>query len=444
MTTALASTGLAHDMPAAPTAPAPRTTRWGTVVILTLTLLIAGIVGLGMTPLQEAFRLELGFTDLQMTVVMGASKGVPLALLSVPFGLLVDHTNRSRLVLFFALCWTIGTFLTATATGFVAITFARILVGFSVGSLLGAVLSLISDSCMPEKRGRIITLAGMGSWLGAALAFAFGGSLFGHFSQPGTGLIDGLSPWRQTMLAFGCVGALAFLPLAFLREPARHEREQPRSDVAPTLRAIWRRRWFLLPLLVGNMTGGIAEGAAALWSAAVLTRNFGLQPSDFGAWMGLVIFVGGVGGSIIGGIVADRGSRSKRRGGVLIGAVVATALTIPAGAFTIMPSVSLYAITLLLLLTGGAVVSLVASTAVTILIPNEERGTTLAIMGAVTSLTAIGAAPAVILFGTWLYGNERHLAETIAIVGVGTGVVSLIGFVVAMMNAPERASESVR
>lgn len=431
----------AADIPLTPPAPPAepyRPTRWGTVLILSLALLTAGSLGLAMTPLQESLRLELGFTDMQMTVIMGVSKGLPMALLSIPIGLAVDHANRARLVLFFGLCWTVGTFWTAFATGFTSIIMARVLVGVSTGSLLGAVLSLIADLCMPEKRGRVILVAGIGAWLGAAFAFGFGGALFGHFSHPGAALVPGLSPWRQTLIAFGLVGILVLIPMALIREPARHEQEQRNNDIWRALRAMWKRRWFLIPLFVGNMTGGIAEGAAALWSAAVLTRRFGLTPDQFGAWMGAVIFFGGVLGSIIGGFVADWGSKLERRGGVLIGAVVATALTVPAGAFTIMPSVPLYALSLAFLLTGGAVVALVGSTAVTVLIPNEERGTTLAVMGAIGTLIAVGAAPAVVGFGIWLFGNENHLPETIAIVGVGTGAISLIGFGIAMLTAPER------
>jgi len=427
-------------VPAAPAAGPDRPTQWGTVLILALALLVAGSLGLAMTPLQESLRIELGFTDMQMTIVMGVAKGLPMALLSIPVGLAVDHANRSRLILLFGLCWTVGTFWTAFATGFTSIVLARVLVGVSTGSLLGAVLSLIADLCMPEKRGRVILIAGVGAWLGAAFAFGFGGALFGYFSHPGTALIPGLAPWRQTLVAFGLAGAVMLIPLAFIREPQRHERELRSNSILPALRAIWKRRAFLLPLFLGSMTGGIAEGAAALWSAAVLTRKFGLQPDDFGPWMGAVIFFGGVGGSIIGGFVADWGSKLQRRGGVLIGALVATALTIPAGAFTVMPSVALYAWTLFALLIGGAVVSIVGPTAVTVLIPNEERGTVLAISGAIGTLTAIGAAPAVVGFGIWLYGDEGHLAETIAIVGVGTGLISLVGFVFAMIAAPERVT----
>lgn len=436
-------TDVAADIPPAPPAGPERPTRWGTVLILSLALLTAGSLGLAMTPLQEALRLDLGFTDMQMTIVMGVAKGLPMALLSIPIGLAVDHTNRARLVFIFGALWTIGTFWTAFSTGFAEIIAARVIVGVTTGSLLGAVLSLIADICMPDKRGRVMLVAGVGAWLGAAFAFGFGGSLFGYFSQPGTGFVEGLAPWRQTLIAFGIAGVVVMIPLAFIREPHRYEQEQRNTAVIPALRAIWKRRWFLIPLFIGNMSGGIAEGAAALWSAAVLTRKFGLQPSDFGAWMGAVIFFGGVGGSIIGGFVADWGSKLERRGGILIGAIVATALTIPAGAFTIMPSVPLYAFSLFFLLLGGAVVALVGSAAVTVLIPNEERGTTLAVAAALNTMVAVGAAPAVIGFGIWWFGNEGHLPETIAIIGVATGAISLVGYIIAMMTAPERVVDKV-
>lgn len=439
--TQAAAMGDVH-VPPAPPAGAYRPTRWGMVVILSLTLLVAGSLGLAMMPLQEALRLDLGFTDMQMSVVMGVSKGIPMIVLSIPLGLAVDHANRSRLILFMALCWTAGTFWTAFATDFYPIVLARVIVGVSTGSLLGAALSLIADYCMPEKRGRVILVAGIGAWLGPAFAFGFGGALFGHFKMPETALVAGLAPWRQTLLVFGLAGAVMLIPLVFLREPQRYESEEKNNRILPALRAIWKRRWFLIPLFIGGMTGGIAEGAAGLWSAAVLTRKFGLQPNEFGPWMAAVIFFGGVGGSIVGGFVADWGSKLKRRGGVLVGAVIATALSVPAGAFTIMPTVAGYWWMLFALLLGGGIVSIVASTAMTVLIPNEERGTVMAISAAIGTLTAVGAAPAVIALGVWLYGNEGHLAETIAIVGAGTGAISLVGFVIAMFTAPERVADS--
>lgn len=438
----LQTADMAAEIPSAPPAEPYRPTRWAMVLMLSLILLVAGGMGLALTPLQESLRVELGFSDMQMTLIIGVAKGLPLALLSVPVGLAIDHFNRTRLILFFGLCWTVGTFWTALSTDFISLIFARALVGFGVGSLLGAVLSLIADICMPEKRGRVMLLAGIGSWLGAAVAFGFGGTLFGYFTHSGTQFVPGLAPWRQAVFAFGIVGAVMLIPIALMREPARHEREQHSNAVLPALRAIWKRRWFLIPIFIGNLTGGVAEGAAALWSAAVLTRRFGLQPDDFGAWMGGVIFVSGVLGSIIGGFAADWGSRRTRRGGVLIGAVIATALSIPAGAFTVMPTVPLYALALGVLLTGGAVVALVGAVAITVLIPNEERGTTLAIMSVIGTVVGLGSAPAVVALGIWIYGDEGHLPETIALVGVATGVLSLIGFVVAMLNAPERHGEA--
>jgi hypothetical protein len=94
-----------------------------------------------------------------------------------------------------------------------------------------------------------------------------------------------------------------------------------------------------------------------------------------------------------------------------------------------------------LLLTGGAVVALVGSTAITVLIPNEERGTTLALLSVIERLVGLGLAPAVVALGIWFYGSEAYLAETIAIIGVVTGAISLAGFVIAMANAPQRQVE---
>lgn len=433
-----------HDsVPPAPPLEPYRPTRWSTVIALSFALLIAGVLGLIMAPIQEAARLELQFTDVQMSLINGTSKALPMALLSVPIGLAIDHANRARLALIFGLIWTAGTFWTAYANDFTSLFTARMLVGFGTGSLLGVALSMIADLCMPEKRGRVLLLAGIGSWFGVAVAFGLGGGLLGYFSRPGTGLIEGLSPWRQTIIAVGILGAVSLIPIALMREPVRHEREQRDNRIMPALRALWARRAFMIPLLFAAMTGGIAEGAAALWSAPVLSRDYGLQPHQFGGWMDAVIFVSGVGGSIIGGFVSDWGSRQQRRGGILIGGIIATALSIPAGAFTVMPSVGMFAFALAVLLTGGAVIAIVLSAAITSLIPNEERGTALAASGVVSTLTGLALAPSVVTLGGWIYGDEGHLGVIIAWVGVVTGVMSLIGLILAMANAPQRVADTI-
>ena len=195
--------------------------------------------------------------------------------------------------------------------------------------------------------------------------------------------------------------------------------------------------------LVAGIGGGMAEGAAALWIGSLMARQFGLTPGQFGPLAGMIILGSGVVGSVIGGFAADAGNKLKLRGGILLPALIATALTIPAGAYSIMPTVAGFCWVLFALLVGGTIVNLVTSAAIAVLIPNEERAMCLAgqkivgtIFGGLLMLPLIG-------WMTTAFDGPKGLGLAVAIVGVATGVISTIGFWLAMVNAPRPFADPV-
>jgi MFS family permease len=423
------STVSAHDRP----------TGWIRIITLAILLFSASAVGLTLTVLQEPAKIDLGFTDLQIGLIQSVTRGAPGLVLGIPLGIAIDHANRTRLLQMLATCWTIGTAWTAFAHDFNAMFIARTLVG--IGSLaLGVIMSMIADLCMPEKRGRLLVLAGVGSWTGAAFSFAICGALFGYFTKHPWHLFPQLAPWRQTTLVFGLAGALFIVPLLFFCEPQRFEVENRTKAIVPALRGLWKRRYFLGALFIGAMAAGVSEGATGIWAAPVLTRSFGLQPNDFGAWMGGLILLSGVLGSIIGGVAADWGNNSKIRGGIIIGAIVATLFNIPAAAYPAMPSVPLFALALGTLLTGGTVTTMICMTSLTVLMPNEERGVGLGILGVIGTVVGLVTAP-LIAMASELFGGERHLGTGLAAIGAATMVLSLFGFILAMRCAPTPVAE---
>jgi MFS family permease len=441
MASSVAANADAENQEGAASAPPAqyRATGWIRIITLAILLFSASAVGLTLTVLQEPAKIDLGFTDLQIGLIQSVTRGAPGLVLGIPLGIAIDHTSRTRLLQILAICWSIGTAWTAFAHDFTSMFIARTLVG--IGSLaLGVIMSMIADLCMPEKRGRLLVLAGVGSWAGVASSFAICGALFGYFSKHSWPLFPHLAPWRQTTLAFGLAGALFIVPLLFFREPQRFEVEDRANAIIPALRGLWKRRYFLGALFIGAMAAGVSEGATGIWAAPVLTRRFGLQPNDFGAWMGGLILLSGVLGSIIGGVAADWGNNSKIRGGIIIGAVVATLFNIPAAAYPAMPSVPLFALALGTLLTGGTVTTMICMTSLTVLIPNEERGVGLGILGVIGTVVALVTAP-LIAMSSQLFGGEKHLGMGLAAIGAATMVLSLLGFILAMRCAPSPVAE---
>lgn len=394
---------------------------------------------------QEAAKAEMGLSDAVLGLIQGVSAAVPLVLFSIPIGILVDRANRVRLLIALALVWTLGTFITAIAASVPILFLGRMLAGIGTTGALTAALSLSADLCAPTERGRGILIITLGKSFGQAAAFALVGWLFGLFVHSAApAWFGGLAPWRATHVALTFASLAAVLPLFFLREPARHEVEaHVGAPFRVVLSELWARRAFLIPLFAGQVTVVMADAAAAIWAAPVLTRNFGQQPEQFAGWMGAIMLGTGIAGAILGGFAADLGQKSGRRGGLLLGAVAAAVLAIPAALFPIAPSTTLFAIALGTLVLCGTVTGLITSVALTVFIPNELRGLCIGGFIALAGLIGFGLAPSLVTWVSSLLGGEQHLATALAGVAAVVSVFSLVAFIYAMRHAPAGTEEPV-
>lgn len=420
-----------------------RKTAWRAVLLVSLIVLIAGIVRLAFSPVQEAAKLELGLSDYQISLIQGIAAAIPVAVLAIPLGWLTDHSKRTRLMLILGLCWTVGMIGSAFAGDFYSLFIARMLAGVGTMSVIPLAVSMLADLSVPAQRGRAMLFLGMGNTLGPALAFVLGGALFtafsGNLDLPGLSL----SPWREASLVFGIVSTLALLAQFTIREPARHEVENVSPDLGRMLRALGKRWKFLLPLFVGQISVVMADAAAGVWAVPVMQRDLGLTVGEASGMLGGMLLIAGVLGPVIGGFVADRGHKSSLRGGILIGAVIASAIGVPAAIFPIITSVPTFAVVLFLLLAAGSITGLITATAIAVLVPNEERGVCLGAFMILGALIGLGVSPVLVTLGSQALGGEDHLGLSLAIVGVVTGAVSLIGFLMAMRNAPAPVVEQV-
>lgn len=389
--------------------------------------------------IQESAKAELGLTDDALALIQGLGAAVPMVLFSIPIGILVDRRNRVRLTIGLALLWTAGTLLTAFAPNATLLTAARMLVGIGSTGSLTAALSLCADYCAPAQRGRAMLIVNLGKALGVALGFALTGWLFGLLSDnTSPSWLGGLAPWRGTHVLLAIISAMLLLPLLLLREPERREVEaSPNAPFRIVAAELWARRSFLGPLFAGQIAVVMADVAATVWVAPVLSRDFGLGPQEFAGWVGALMFGTGIAGAVLGGISADLGQKSNLRGGIILGAVVAAGLGVPAALFPLMPSLTTFAIALGVLSLCGAVTGLVVSVALTVLLPNELRGLCIGAFIAIAGLIGFGLAPWIVTRVSALMGGESMLAEALALVGVCVSAVSFFAFLMAMRRAPE-------
>ena len=392
---------------------------------------------------QESAKAELGLSDFQLSMVQGVAAAIPLATMSIPLGLMIDRQNRMRMLIALGFAWTAGLAMAGWANGMTMLFAAKMLSSLGANCSIAVCISIAADLCSPTKRGTAMLILTLGKWAGTASAFALGGWLVGKLAADGVpAWLGTVAPWRgvHLMLALGC--AVLMLPLIlFLREPQRHETVAAAgAPFRVVMRELWERRAFLIPLFVGQISVAMVDTAAGIWAAPILSRSYGLQPSQFANWMGIVIFAAGVLGAVLGGLAADAGQKLKRRGGILMGAVVMSGLAIPAALFPIAPDTTIFAVALFFFLLCGTIAGLIVSATLATLLPNELRGLCLGLFIAIAGVISFGVAPTLITIVSALLGGEAHLAMALALVGVVVSALAFIAFPFAMRHAPASAT----
>lgn len=436
------SGALAHS--AVSDAPAPSITRsLLPLLILGLSMCAGFTVFVSFGIMAESAKAEMGLSDEMLGLIQGGSAALPLVLFSIPVGILVDRSNRVRLVLLSSITWTVGTFLTAVATSAWPLFFGRMLTGIGTTAALTAALSLAADLSRPGERGRGLLIITLGKNFGQAAAFALSGWLLGFFAaETAPQWFGDSNSWRSSQLALGMLCVLCTLPLLLLREPERHEVEAgPDAPFRVVMKELWVRRRFLLPLFLGQVTVVMADAAAGIWAAPVIERSYGLKPEQFAAGLGASLLISGIVGAILGGIVADWGQKTGKHGGLLIGAIIAAAVGVPAACFPVMPDAMSNIVMLGVLTLAGTITGLVTSVALTVFLPNELRGLSIGAFIAIAGLIGFGLTPPLVARVSQWLGGEQQIGLALAVVGVIVSIVSVIGFAIAMRNAPVASVE---
>lgn len=292
--------------------------RWYVLAILTMVQTCHGmdraVIGLVLKPIGDEFQLS----GEQLGLVAGLAYGLPFALAAIPFGYLVDRTNRKVLLSIALTGWSAATAICAAATGYWTLLAGRAAVGASEAGGSPTGMSILSDYFGVNQRATAIGIWYLSSGIGFAIAFFAGGWIVAEHG------------WRMTFLLAGIPGLLmAPVLLLTVREPPRGQFDLPEPAQKPSL---WPRMKELLS------RPGIAWGIAAItciatgiygmsiWLATFLIERHALALPQAGVTVAIAY---GILGSI-GGLAAGWGVDliNARRGGfdpartALIGAFI--------------------------------------------------------------------------------------------------------------------------
>jgi len=279
------------------------------------------------TRIQAEFHL----TDSQVGL-LGSAFLLVYAVATIPFGIWADRGVRKTVVGIGVTIWSLATLFTGLARSYAQLFIARAVLGIGEASYYPAGTALLGDYFNKEGRGRAMSIWAAGTAVGIAVGFA------------GGGIVASTLGWRVAFYMTAVPG-LVFAILAFgLREPLRGaaEAKGPQAHEVPSITARTFVRLLQIPTLRATIAAETALffvlGGAAFWLPTYLSRRFGLGTGTAGTLAGGVLVLGLLAGSLFGGVIADRLTRSRHAAsnlpvgiaGFLAGAVfVALALLMP-------------------------------------------------------------------------------------------------------------------
>jgi MFS family permease len=302
------------DIPAPKVTGAKTKTSWGRygrgpLILLALVGFIDSVDRGILNGNIDLIQVDLGFSDSQVGI-LGSVFILTGFLTTIPAGYLADRVRRTRLIAIVLASWGAISALNAGVRNYWQFLTVRAVLGVGETVDNPASASLMADYYPAKLRGRAYAYQRAAPTLGTAIGIALGG------------VVGSALGWRAAFLVVGIPGSLLAVWVWRMREPRRgesDEREESGSEGALLevasrrgLKPLWDeikiavRIPSLRALMIGTAISAGATNGFAFWAAAFYRRHTSLSVSGSGGVVGAIILVGAVGGTVLGGLAADR------------------------------------------------------------------------------------------------------------------------------------------
>jgi predicted MFS family arabinose efflux permease len=319
-----------------------------TLVLLAGTLALASGNAATIGAVAPQVRQAFGVDNTAIGVLASASTAAA-ALATVPLGILVDRSSRTRLLAISAGLMGVVSVLSSLAPSFAFLFVTRLALGALSGVAGPGVASLLGDTFHESGRGRSYAAVLAGELVGAGVGFGIAGELASV-------------NWRASFVALAPPALVLAFFLRRLREPARGRTvasvgEQPSDEVVESWRQLSLGRTVKYVLSVPTNVIFIFSAACTYFYFSGL-RTFGVEYATdqykvsqaVATAMFLLVGTGGLAGVLVSGRLGDRLEARYASGRVLVAMV---ALFGAAAAFVPAILIQSYAVGLPLMMAGA-------------------------------------------------------------------------------------------
>ena len=271
--------------------------------------------------LLESIKTDLDLSDTSLGFLTGFAFALFYATLGIPIAKYADKGNRRNLIALSLGIWSFMTALSGLAQNFFHLLFARI--GVGVGEA----------GCSPPAHSMIADYFPANKWSTALGIYSLGipfGIMFGLFAG---GWINEVFGWRLAFFVVGIPGILlAFIFRFTVKEPIRGQAEgkvasEKQPSIYETVSYLIKKRSFRHLVFAAALAAFVGYGAIT-WLPSFFQRSYGMQTSDVGWYLGLILGIPGGLGIFLGGYLSDYFGAKDVRWSLWI-AAIAMALTVP-------------------------------------------------------------------------------------------------------------------
>ncbi len=224
-------------------------------------------------------------------------------MLSAPFiGAMAERWSRTRIVAVCVLVWSLATVGAGLAPNVYWMLAFRVIIGVGEAGLLVVGPTLVADNFPRGARARALSIFYVGTPLGGAIGYAFGGAIGEMFT------------WRHPLIVAGAVGIVPTLLIWFMREPVRgaYDAADPHAahghgkggSVREYLKFTRNGSFLLVVLCLAAATG--AGTPIMHFLPGYMTKHRGIPLDAASVQVGLIAAFAGTVGTIAFGRIADR------------------------------------------------------------------------------------------------------------------------------------------